>query len=65
MQDESRMRMGDGGRAVAEPLAARVDGALTDPSRPLPQGARVERVDADSPDALPLLRHSEIGRAHV
>ena len=43
-------------------IAARVDGALWDLDRPLPEGAHVEPVPIGSPDGLAILRHST---AHV
>jgi len=44
-------------------VAARVDGVVYDLHTPLPEGAtKVEPVQADHPDALPIIRHST---AHV
>ncbi len=43
-------------------LAARVDGVVTDLSRPLPEGSKVEWVLATDPDGVEILRHST---AHV
>ncbi|HEV3052609.1 MAG TPA: threonine--tRNA ligase [Longimicrobium sp.] len=54
MQDEMMQARG-GAAAVAEPLAARVDGRLVDLAS-APDGA--EPVGADDAEALPLLRHS-------
>ncbi|HEX6038564.1 MAG TPA: hypothetical protein VFZ20_11015, partial [Longimicrobium sp.] len=56
MMREPMMENGDGGRAVAKPLAARIDGRLVDLDRAPAHGA--ELVGADDADALPLIRHS-------
>ena len=55
MQDDSMREMHAGGGAVAEPLAARVDGRLVDLAD-APEGA--QPVGADDAQALPLIRHS-------
>ena len=51
--DAERCIDGDGGL-----LAARMDGALVDLSRPIERDAALEPVRAGDADALPLLRHS-------
>jgi threonyl-tRNA synthetase len=56
MQDDAMMQKG--AAAVAEPLAARVDGRIVDRAR-VPDGAEgVEWIGAGDADVLPLIRHS-------
>jgi threonyl-tRNA synthetase len=51
-----------GTRLAKDAVAARVDGELTDLTRPLPDGAKVEIVTGASPEGRHVLRHST---AHV
>ncbi|HKA04897.1 MAG TPA: threonine--tRNA ligase, partial [Acidimicrobiales bacterium] len=51
-----------GKRLAKDAVAAKVDGELTDLTRPLPDGAKVEIVTGASPDGRHVLRHST---AHV
>ena len=46
------------GKAGRDVVAARVNGRLTDLSRPLEEDATVEIVAADSPDGIDIIRHS-------
>jgi len=46
------------GRLAKKAVVARVDGELTDLSRPLERDASLELLTADAPDALHVLRHS-------